>query len=80
MKGQEDEMPSVPEELNVFRRPHGHMMKLVNDIEREVCVIRLCPQTHTLRARFSASARYVCRFSPNGARQEWESSVFEACY
>ena len=29
-------MPSVPEELNVFRRPHGHMMKLVKDIEREV--------------------------------------------
>ena len=33
-------MPSVPEELNVFRRPHGHMMKLVKDIEREVCITR----------------------------------------
>ena len=29
-------MPSVPEDLNVYRRPHGHMMKLVKDIEREV--------------------------------------------
>ena len=32
----EKEMPSVPEELNVFRRPHGLMIKLVKDIEREV--------------------------------------------
>ena len=29
-------MPSVPEELNVFRRPHGLMVKLVKDIEKEV--------------------------------------------
>ena len=29
-------MPSIPEELDVFRRPHFHMKQLVRDIEAEV--------------------------------------------
>ncbi len=29
-------MPEVPADLNVFRRPHTHMKKLVRDIEEEV--------------------------------------------
>ena len=40
-------MPSVPEELNVFRRPHGLMVKLVNDIEREVREARPFIPIHT---------------------------------
>ena len=29
-------MPSVPEDLDVFRLPHVYMTKLVHDIENEV--------------------------------------------
>ena len=29
-------MPSIPEDLDVFRVPHVHMTKLVHDIEKEV--------------------------------------------
>lgn len=29
-------MPEVPEELDVFRKPHFHMKKLVDAIELEV--------------------------------------------
>ena len=42
-----EDMPSVPEELNVFRRPHGHMVKLVKDIEREVGRKAANDSTHT---------------------------------
>ena len=29
-------MPEVPEELDVFRLPHGHMKQLVKDMDKEV--------------------------------------------
>ena len=29
-------MPAIPEELDVFRRPHCHMKQLVKDMEAEV--------------------------------------------
>ena len=29
-------MPEVPEDLDVFLRPHCHMKQLVKDIEKEV--------------------------------------------
>ena len=31
-------MPEVPEELDVFRLPHGHMKQLVKDMDKEVRV------------------------------------------
>ena len=33
-------MPEVPEELDVFRLPHGHMKQLVKDMDKEVRVAR----------------------------------------
>ncbi len=29
-------MPGIPEELDVFRKPHFHMKQLVKDIDKEV--------------------------------------------
>ena len=36
MKVEQEEMPTVPEELDVFHVPHNHMKKVVHDIEDQL--------------------------------------------
>ena len=52
-------MPEVPEELDVFRLPHGHMKQLVKDMDKEVCTCIL--NVHRLfNSLLAVNRRSIC--------------------
>lgn len=54
-------MPEIPEELDVFRLPHGHMKQLVKDMDKEVRVVCtfICVRICTRRKHYVSVTVYV---------------------